>query len=1296
VCREPVVQGQTGVAVQIHVAEWPRHARVFFRSAVVAVSAVYFGLFVQSFTFAQAEPLPDLVVNAVDAQGATTDVHTLALSGTLSAEIANTGTANSGGTVDVLAFHDVDHNNRFDSGVDAMLGQTTVAAPDAGASTALAITVTGQLPFRDAPIDVWVDSSQGIVESDEGNNVGTSASACVVDLPPDPDGTGITVASGFTVQSFASEVTNQQGPISLTFDSKGNLYMAPGDEGRIVKFPAGSNVPQLFGEVGISDPDGVAVDSQDNIIVSGDPVTKFTPNGEVIWQVSCPVDNIQLVTVDRDDNVYVGSLGTQICKIAPDGSSFVTLGSFNQPSELAVSPEGFLYISQLGARNIVKATLDTAEILEVINSPISAAQPAFDPVGDLFVGQRTGVFKIELPEKTISPFASGFGMARSLAFDMDGDLFVGDSARKNIYEFPATRQLDLTASLLRAVADSAGGVGLRVRIGNAGRSQSRGNLLVSFYEGDPLAGGLLLGSVTTGPIDAGDFRDVSLDGVSGLAGTVDLFAVVDADNRVPECNETNNTVQIPGDVIARLGQIGVSTDQVIYDALTPVFLQAQVTNNGTLAGVVSVALQVEDASGTLIQAFGAQDVGPLGPGESAAVNAEWNTATFAAGMYGARAVLRASDGSILSEATSGFEIRHSDTPGEVVVAALRTTTDRAVYHTTDVVQVRDLVGNLSVDTILSGTFLRLSILDPNGQTIFGQDVLLADLAPGGIAEITTPVQLRVATEGTFRVLGSVIDSEMNVLATDETQFLVQLDLRQALSGSVTAESATLDVGVPQVCIFRIRNNELVTIADLETHHSMLNLDTQQFVGDFSVQMNLGADTEDTTSRTFATDNLAAGEYACVLRARIGDTLETLASAPFTLTVPPIRIAAGIQVGARGRLLVLVDALDKNGNDGDPHGPKGVPGLTAQRVLLESLISGAGWSHTIVDSADDFARELRSGGYTVYALFAEDEMLSDRVQEELREAVFRGEGLVVAGLHDTRQQELDAPLGVRIAGNAKQASIVAVQSDELGVNGDVALIAKDNALRAEPVAATGAGTYEGGDVAVTTTAFGAGRSVFAGFDLLATAARDGDASFAAELLLAAFSYVHPSVITQTAGDVVPVEIALQNEGIATSVTVSLPVLSGTIIDPGTGSFDEVTRTLNWSFALAQGEVRTLGFWLQLPSGPAEVTLQARIEANSLLLAEPSARLDVLAPQDLASIFASIDALLAGDIDGKLRQAFEKARRKLQDAEARLPDDPENALKEALKVAEALAMVDDDKATLVRVTVGLWIKWIAQQL
>lgn len=125
------------------------------------------------------ELLPDLIVQAVDAQGTTSDPNTLELTGNLTAEIANQGTANTAGTVDVLAFYDSNKNGQFDDGTDPLLGQTTVTTPDLAASENVQITVAGTLPFRDAPISVFVDSAQIVVESNEDNNVDTSASACI-------------------------------------------------------------------------------------------------------------------------------------------------------------------------------------------------------------------------------------------------------------------------------------------------------------------------------------------------------------------------------------------------------------------------------------------------------------------------------------------------------------------------------------------------------------------------------------------------------------------------------------------------------------------------------------------------------------------------------------------------------------------------------------------------------------------------------------------------------------------------------------------------------------------------------------------------------------------------------------------------------------------------------------------------------------------------------------------------------------------------------------------------------------
>ncbi|UCD85310.1 MAG: PD40 domain-containing protein [Deltaproteobacteria bacterium] len=281
----------------------------------------------------------------------------------------------------------------------------------------------------------------GCGEAKNGQVSDTSNSESIIEYEGISGGSvkDIVVAEGYTVEIFAAEVQPpyQQGPNALAFDSQGNLYIAPGDYLKVLKIPVGTNIPEEFSAVRVPDLDGVAVDSQDNIIASGTPyVYKFASDGSVIWRVYCPIGNVQLVAVDSDDNAYVGSLGTRIAKIPPDGSSVTVLGNFSHPSEPAVSPDGFLYISQLEVRNVVMATLDTAEIIEVVATGVRAAQPVFDPEDDLFIGDvLTGrVLKISLPDGTISTIASGFTFPRALAFDADGNLFVGDPTDKIIYK----------------------------------------------------------------------------------------------------------------------------------------------------------------------------------------------------------------------------------------------------------------------------------------------------------------------------------------------------------------------------------------------------------------------------------------------------------------------------------------------------------------------------------------------------------------------------------------------------------------------------------------------------------------------------------------------------------------------------------------------------------------------------------------------------------------------------------------------------------------------------------------------
>ncbi len=125
--------------------------------------------------------LPDLQVGDVDTIHMQLDDRTLELAGAIAVEVANPGTSSAAPGTEVLAYYDHNLNETFEADVDMHLGVATSAAEIApGDSETVVIEVGGSLPYRDAPLRIWVDSAQSVIELDEENNMGSTAKSCRV------------------------------------------------------------------------------------------------------------------------------------------------------------------------------------------------------------------------------------------------------------------------------------------------------------------------------------------------------------------------------------------------------------------------------------------------------------------------------------------------------------------------------------------------------------------------------------------------------------------------------------------------------------------------------------------------------------------------------------------------------------------------------------------------------------------------------------------------------------------------------------------------------------------------------------------------------------------------------------------------------------------------------------------------------------------------------------------------------------------------------------------------------------
>jgi hypothetical protein len=146
-------------------------------------------------------------------------------------------------------------------------------------------------------------------------------------------------------------------PHGIAPDSKGNIFVADTNNGRIEKFsPAGVLITSLgikgtgYGQLG--EPNGIAIDRDGNIYVadaSNHRVQKLAPDGTLIEEWKGPDPGFygpRRIAIGPDDSIYVVDQGrTRIVKFSPDGQILATWGTkgngdgqFDDHTSVAVDP----------------------------------------------------------------------------------------------------------------------------------------------------------------------------------------------------------------------------------------------------------------------------------------------------------------------------------------------------------------------------------------------------------------------------------------------------------------------------------------------------------------------------------------------------------------------------------------------------------------------------------------------------------------------------------------------------------------------------------------------------------------------------------------------------------------------------------------------------------------------------------------------------------------------------------------------------------------------------------------------
>jgi len=252
--------------------------------------------------------------------------------------------------------------------------------------------------------------------------------------------------------------------------------------------------------------------------------------------------------------------------------------------------------------------------------------------------------------------------------------------------------------------------------------------------------------------------------------------------------------------------------------------------------------------------------------------------------------------------------------------------------------------------------------------------------------------------------------------------------------------------------------------------------------------------------------------------------------------------------------------------------------------LAAILESSGIDYYIPESGEDFRESLRSGRFNTYVLVDFGE---EYLEEELREAVHYGDGLVFIKTRPGEDDDIEEVFGVRFRGTVHGRDHEVYLTDS-PVSFAGTLHAGGRAVRAE-VASDSAEVFgyledrHGEHPAVIYNEYGRGKTVLFTFDLL----NSDDQYKVEELLLGAIEHVKPAEHYIRAFGSVPVKITVRNStgAVELEVTETLPYGVGAdTFRPGAAGVTDDSVT--WRKTLQANEKALFRYHLNLPDAAGE--------------------------------------------------------------------------------------------------------------
>lgn len=531
------------------------------------------------------------------------------------------------------------------------------------------------------------------------------------------------------------------------------------------------------------------------------------------------------------------------------------------------------------------------------------------------------------------------------------------------------------------------------------------------------------------------------------------------------------------------------------------------------------------------------------------------------------------------------------------------------------------------------------------------------------------------------------------------------------AGSVTPEPAEIHLGETSGLAWSVSNP---ASASATAQLSLRLLDSaQQALASWPIPAALDPGASLAGNQSYTASGVAQ-TLTAVLSQLHGTASSVLSTATLVVKEVPIKLGGPVRTKGEARILVLASCPQAESNldldnpdpsvaeieEGEPQND--IAGCVQQRgQAIAAYLDRLGIVNKVVTTPERFQEEMRCGIYNTYWLSGGAAKLDRLLVRELREAVWKGEGLIVDGEHDARNHLLHPIAGVKYQGKLPYSDIAA-SIDAPSIYTAGAWPTLGQAGRFELLTGQSQGLFtqvpgnQGAIPAIVTNRYGSGNSLLFAFNLAAMLAADPEALDARlrDIVLASAANVGGNAAVLTVGDASALALTLNNQGsVAASaqVVATLPAglaYSGSNLAPSSVSGNTVT----WAIQIPAQASQQLVLRVRADQSgdfAIPVTLSSLNPSGQVTGALETANLSVsVAPatgllQAPTSAVQQIAATTSSD-----QAAKSKAAKAVADAQAALAQgDLQQALAQWVGAGDALLSIANADTRAARDTVAL---------